>query len=240
MLYDKLYSWQKQIIEDFIDKKEFGIFLDMGLGKTPISLAFAEAHKCRKILIITINKKAIEDENVQGSFLNWAQEMEIKYNLYNKKYSFREEGAKKWRRKISPETNDILIVNYEGIYKPGQSEVIRGKKHKNCVLTPVIEDFIASCQNQNVTIIVDESHKVKELDSLQTMALKRIQRNLALNKNQVYTYLLTGTPFTKGFIDLYSQLKFLGWQGNKSQFEDWFCVKGNIGGLLSWQQPIVG
>ena len=239
MIYNKLFDWQKQIIEEYEERDQFGLFLDMGLGKTPLSLAFAEAHDSDKILIISINKKALEDETVDYSFLWWAKYMEIPYNLYNKKYNFRGEGSKKWQREITPDTKDILLVNYEGTYKPGQSEIIRGKKHKRCVLSDMMEDFVESCKNNTVTIIVDESHKVKELDSLQTMALKMIQKRLGVNNNKVYTYLLTGTPFTKGFIDLYCQLKILGWEGNKTQFEDLFCIRGSIPGLLGWQQPIV-
>ena len=178
MIYSKLFDWQKQIIDDFEDRKTFAIYLDMGLGKTPISLAFAEAHKSDKVLIISINKKALEDETIENSFLWWANQMEIKYNLYTKKYNFRNEGAKKWRRELSTNTKDVLLVNYEGTYKPGQSEIIHGRKHKRCVLSDIIVDFIESCKNQTVTIIVDESHKVKELDSLQTLALKKIQKEL--------------------------------------------------------------
>lgn len=240
MLYDSLFNWQKQIVEEYVDKRQFGLFLDMGLGKTPLSLAFAEAHECEKILIVSINKKALEDESVEGSFFWWAKKMEYAYAMHNKKVSFREEGAKKWRRKISPETKDILLINYEGLYRPGQSEDVGGRKRKRCVLTPIVEDFIASCKGKKVCVIIDESHKIKELNSLQTIALKRIERDLSFNTPHVWTYLLTGTPFTKGFEDLYSQLKFLGWSGNKDEFTSRFCVKGCVWGLAEWQQPIVG
>lgn len=31
MIYDKLYSWQKTIVDKFKDRQSFGLFLDMGL-----------------------------------------------------------------------------------------------------------------------------------------------------------------------------------------------------------------
>lgn len=31
MLYNKLFDWQKQIVDKFGDKRRFGLFLDMGL-----------------------------------------------------------------------------------------------------------------------------------------------------------------------------------------------------------------
>lgn len=240
MLYDSLFDWQKSIIDNFKDRDNFALYLDMGLGKTIISLAFAECHKSEKILIVTTDLKANEDENVKGSFLNWAKKMEIPYNFYNKSWNFREEGVKKRRATITPETKDILIVNYESTYEAGHTVIKNGKKHKTCILSHRIEDFIKSCKNETVTIIVDECHNIKELDSLKTKALFKIKRDLQIKGNKVHMYLLSGTPFTQGYIDLYSQLKILGWEGNKTQFEDNFCLKGCIGGLLPWQQPIVG
>lgn len=203
-------------------------------------MAFAEAHRCTKILIVTINKKALEDESVEGSFFWWSKKMEYSYTLHTKANSFRGEGAKKNQRQISAQTKDILLVNYEALYRPGQSEKLNGKKRKRCVLTPIIDDFVDSCEGQDVAIIVDESHRVKEQNSLQSMAISKIQRNLSLRKATAWTYLLTGTPFTKGFEDLYWQLKILGWEGTKSSFLDAFCLRGHIRGLLEWQQPIVG
>ena len=103
-----------------------------------------------------------------------------------------------------------------------------------------IKKFIDSCVGHNVAIIVDESHKMKNLQSLQTGAIFLIKRLLMITANKVYTYLLTGTPFTTGYIDLYTQLKMLGNEETKTSFVDRFCVRGNLPGLLGWQQPIVG
>ena len=38
-IYDKLYPFQKNVVDKFRSYKKFGLFLDMGLGKTPTSLA---------------------------------------------------------------------------------------------------------------------------------------------------------------------------------------------------------
>ncbi len=53
MIYDKLFDWQKSIIDKHKDDYSLGLFLEMGLGKTVISLALAEAKKATNILIIT-------------------------------------------------------------------------------------------------------------------------------------------------------------------------------------------
>ena len=223
-LYEKLFDYQKNIVDKFKDRQSFGLFLDMGLGKTILSLALAEVNNCTKVIIITINAKANESESVKDSWLGWAKQSSIKYNLHNKhsKDSF------------LIEQNDLLLINYESLFS-------RAKDKKSKVqLKDNIKEFILSCYGHNVAIIVDESHKMKNLKSLQTEAIFKIKSALKMQTDKVYTYLLTGTPFTTGYIDLYSQLKMLDYPDTKTNFVDRYCVRGNLPGLLGWQQPIVG
>lgn len=220
-IYNCLYDWQKKIIDNFKSKQSFGLFLDMGLGKTPLGLAMAEANRCTKVIIVTINAKAIESETVKGSWLNWATKSSVKYKFFDK-------------RSTSFDGNSLVVINYESLFERGKNKTSR------MTLKSSVETFINTCRGHNVAIIVDESHKMKNLQSQQTMALLKIKQKLIRVANNVYTYLLTGTPFTTGYIDLYSQLKMLGCEMTKGDFIDNFCKRGNIPGLLGWQQPIVG
>lgn len=223
-LYEKLFDYQKNIVDKFKDRDSFGLFLDMGLGKTILSLAFAEVNKCNKVIVITINAKAEESENLPDSWIGWAKQSDIQY-VFHKKHS---------DIQFKVEQNDFLIINYESLFS-------RAKDKKQKVqLKQNILDFIYSCANNNVAIIVDESHKMKNLKSLQTEAIFKIKTYLKMQARKVYSYLLTGTPFTTGYIDLYSQLKMLGYPDTKTNFIDRYCVRGNLPGLLGWQQPIVG
>lgn len=221
-IYEKLFPYQKNIVDKFKDKESFGLFLDMGLGKTATSLAFAEVNDCTKILVITINAKACESVEIKDSWLGWASHYKIPLTGHSK-------------NSRSPfNSDDIFVINYESLFSRS--------KNKRCKveLKPDIQDFIYSCASNIVAIIVDESHKMKNISSLQTEAIFKIQRQLKLVANKCYTYLLTGTPFTTGYIDLYSQLKALGFPDTKGNFIDRYCVRGNLPGLLGWQQPIVG
>lgn len=140
----------------------------------------------------------------------------------------------KWYRKpFDKSVNEMLIVNYESLFS-------RKKDLSGTHLKDNIVSFIESCEGHNVAIIVDESHKMKNLQSMQTKSIFQLQKWLKFKARKVYTYLLTGTPFTTGYIDLYTQLKALGFQETKTYFIDKFCIRGNIPGLLGWQQPIVG
>lgn len=224
-VYDKLYPWQKNIVDNFSNKESFGIWLDMGLGKTPIGISLAEKNNCDKILIITINSKAIEDENVKGSWLWWLNQGEKHFDFKNKKDT-----------EFNSNENECLILNYEALYERGKN---RNPKEK-VTLKSFILDFIKSCKNKKVAILIDESHKMKDLQSLQTSAIFKIKTLLDKISEKTFVYLLTGTPFTTGYEDLYSQLKMLNCNMNKTEFVDKFCERGNIKGLLGWQQPIVG
>lgn len=226
MIYDMLFDWQKKIVDKYLNRDSLGLFLDMGVGKTPISLAFAEKNNCSKILIITLNNKALENESNKGSFMWWIKKMKLPYKIYTKKsklFNFNND---------SPE---VLIINYESLYERNKDS-----KYGKAPIRSNIVEFIKSCSNKNVAIIVDESHKLKDTSSIQTLATTKIKKSINLVANKTYLYLLTGTPFTVGYIDLYSQLKLLGCPLTKTSFIDEYCVRGNIYGLLGWQQPIVG
>lgn len=218
MIYDSLYPWQKKLVETIKEKDRFGLFLDMGTGKTPISLALAELHKCTKVIVITINSKTQETPDTEGSWLWWADKSAIDYI-----YSIKKDTHFDLRHA------DLFVVNYESLFS-----------RKGRGLSAHVADFIASAWRHDCCIIVDESHKMKDLNSRQTKAIRDIKSELAAYANSLYCYLLTGTPFTTGYIDLYSQLKFLGYPESKQKFIDEFCIRGNVYGLLGWQQPIVG
>ena len=210
-LYSKLYDWQKQIVDKYHNRRSLGLFLDMGLGKTLLSLAFAEINNCSKVFIVTLNSKALEDKSISGSWLNWSSQSNIKYEFKNK-----------YSTDFDDNTPELLILNYEALFERGS------RKTQRITIKQNIEQFIQSCKGHNVAIILDESHKVKNLQSQQTQAIIKIQKDLQKITKNVYTYLLTGTPFTTGYIDLYTQLKILGCSMTKQQFVDNFCVRGNI------------
>nr|DAF50574.1 MAG TPA: Chromatin remodeling complex ATPase [Phage sp. ctqZP6] len=228
-IYDKLYPFQKNVVDKFRSYKKFGLFLDMGLGKTPTSLALAEVNNCSKVLIVTINGKALEPVTEPGSWLNWASRSTFKFDFLNK---FSEPDAFALTKSLP----QLFIINYEGLFKHGK----RSTRSSGIVLNENITEFLKACRRENVCVIIDESHKVKNLQSQQTKAINQIVNTLERTTNSVHLYLCTGTPFTKGYIDLYSQLKLLGYPETKGDFVERFCIRGRVPGLLEWQQPIVG
>ena len=230
-LYETLYPFQRNIVDKFKDKDRYGLFLDCGLGKTLVSLAFTEVNKCTKVIVITINSKATEDVNVKGSWLWWAAKSDIKYdNLYDKKIF---KPTKKHPNNFSKDDKDVLLLNFESLYSREKNTKVKFALRKELV------EFINSCKGHNIAIIIDESHKIKDMSSLQNKAVNKIYSLCNVIGKKTYLYLGTGTIFTVGLIDTYAQLKLLGWEGNKTIFTEAFCIKGNIRGLPEWYQPIV-
>lgn len=82
-----------------------------------------------------------------------------------------------------------------------------------------IEKAFMSWIDSNTWIIVDESHKMKTPKSKITKALLNFSTR---TKNKL---LLTGTPITKGFEDLFTQLKFLGYDISKKEFYKRYVVE---------------
>lgn len=220
-LYNTLYDWQKKIVDDNLYRDRYGLYLDMGLGKTLVSLAFAEQKQADIILIVTLKSKVDEDINEKGSWEYWANK-----------------GG--WRvvrpddKNINYDGKTILLTNYEGLVKKVKGET------KVIPIKPYIKDFIKNCKHKKVAIILDESHKIKSTKALCSKGINFIMSQLKVRGINPFVYLLSGTPFTNGYLDLYNQLKLLGCDMNKGDYEEKFCVRGNVGGLAGYQQPIVG
>lgn len=290
MLYNKLYDWQKEVVDFVSTKRLYGLWLDCGLGKTVQALALVERNNASKVLIVTPNAKACETIDTPGSWYKWAKELDG-FTIINKQLKqvwpiaatpkgktgaalTPQQSADSLNSSVSasaggnaansitpanktigrinmtvsassvPPVQDnpfpfkqfrkeVWVVNYESLFD-----------HKCSGTRPQLKDsvlaFINSCRLNHVTLLLDESHYIKESNSKQALALSQIKRELMLYSESLHCYLLTGTPFTRGFIDVYNQLKFMGCQMTKTAFKDKFCVLGNVRGLLGWQQPIIG
>lgn len=222
-LYPQLYDWQKKIVDFAATKKSYGLFLDCGLGKTIQALALAEVVGAEKIVVITKKSKVLETVKTPGSWQYWGSQIEDIDIVDRKAPVFDEHKRQLW------------VTNYEALFDRGEKS-----KSSGVSLRKDVKEFLSTCRHKRVTLVLDESHCIKDPSSTQAKALLQLKRELACRSTDLHTYLLTGTPFTTGFIDVWNQLKFLGCPMTKTEFKDRFCELGHIKGLLGWQQPIVG
>lgn len=111
---------------------------------------------------------------------------------------------------IISETADVIIVNFEIIHK-----------------LPALITIV----NHNWTVIVDESHKIKELGTRKS-PVKVTKAVLTLGLLTPYKIILTATPTQKsygGYIDYFTQLKFLGKMPmNLTDFKNRYCIEKDL------------
>lgn len=195
----KLFKHQEEALTKLKKRKTYALFMEQGTGKT--------------LTMITHMGKLVE-KGKADRFLIFAPtavldtwELELgkfapgKYDILNF------QGKKDNRAKAFAEFNKpgdkpkVLIVNYEKADRELKTLI----KFKANVL------------------ICDESQKVKNHTS------KTSKRIFTLSKNIPRRYLMTGTPISKGYEDIFSQFKIMKPEllgTNWRAFEDRFIIKG--------------
>lgn len=112
--------------------------------------------------------------------------------------------------KIQSNDSQVIIVNFEIIHK--------------------LPSLIALI-NSKWTIIIDESHKIKELGNKKS-PVKVTKAVLLLGNLTSYKIILTATPTQKsygGYIDYYTQLKFLGKMPiSITDFKNKYCIEKDL------------
>ena len=232
MIYDNLFDFQKKIVDDLKSKKSYGLFLDMGLGKTITALALAEANNCTKIIVVTLKDKALETENTNGSWLYWAKQYDVPLDKYNVK-TFKNIN-------YDTENGQIIVVNYQALFTSRTEQYAHSKPKQVIKIKDTFMDFIKNAKADNIALIIDESHMIKNADSARSKCIKMLNDYCNIYCKSTHLYLLSGTPFSIGFIDMHNQLSMLGCKMTKTKFKDKFCIMGHVPSLKEWEQPIVG
>lgn len=179
---------------------EFGYLFEQGCGKSWATMADAErAWERNEIegLLIAAPK---------GVHTNWTRrEIPTHMSIPHKCYTWRGNPTSKkakaaWQDFISNKSSmrvlRVFAINIDAFNTPA------GRAHVDEFLAAVGESMFA----------VDESTRIKNPSA------KRVEHLLECRKPSKYRRILTGTPVTKGPLDLYSQFHFLraGLLGTKS------------------------
>lgn len=217
MLWNDTYGLLNQIK----DQNRYGIFLDMGVGKTSLLLALID-HKffsgVKKVLIITPK---------QVSLSTWQNEIKKWDNFHYMKDSVDLiNGTEKKRIEILKETKDFQIH----IVSSSLTEWMVGKRKKRG--KAYIQEKNAYTPNYDL-IIVDECSQFKDPTTRRYKMLKKLSENSQL-------FLLSGTPFSNITQDQYGYKKadelyyiyhFLGFTDKSlTHFRNEYCF------TLGWDQ----
>ena len=174
------HKYQEYATNKILDQEAVGLFLDMGLGKTIITLTainelMYNRFEIRKVLVIAPKRVALD---------TWTREA-AKWDHLSKLTVSRVLGTAKERLEALEATADVYVTNREnvawlvGLYK--------GKKN------PWPFDMI----------VIDELSSFKSPSAVRFRALRKV-RPLATR-----VVGLTGTPNPNGYLDLWSQVYLL-------------------------------
>lgn len=170
----QLMTHQKEGLEFLAERHGAGLFFEMGLGKTYTILEHLHRLKSTDNPFPALIVCPLSVIHV------W--EEEIKFWKYPFKV-INLIGTKAERAELLKEKADIYVINYEGLR--------------------IMEHFLLTAPTNFKTVIFDESHRVKDLKSQQTISAIKV------SELATYKYLLTGTPMVKSPEDLWSQLLIL-------------------------------
>lgn len=175
------HPYQRYAISRIVNEKHVGLLLDMGLGKTIITLTAVaelmyERLEVAKVLIIAPKKVSEATWQIEGS--KWAHTACLRFATVL--------GSEKKRVEALESDADIYVINRENI--AWLCERYAGKRWPFDM------------------IVFDESSSFK---NSQSQRFKWIRRVLMNGKGDVRTVILTGTPAPNGLEDLWAQIYLL-------------------------------
>jgi SWI/SNF-related matrix-associated actin-dependent regulator 1 of chromatin subfamily A len=209
-----LFPYQRNGVQYILNKKRLIVGDQMGLGKTAQAIAAIVAANAFPCLIICPSSLKI----------NWQREVE---KWTTKKAMILTDSVKRtFPYFYESGLIQFFIVNYQSLkkYFVSKINVRTGEDGKKLPVTLKDIEFAAQKINMFKSVIVDESHRVKELKAQQTKFTRGICRN------KEYALLLTGTPVVNKPKDLVSQLGILDRLnefGGYKNFISWFCEADN-------------
>lgn len=197
------YPYQREGIEYGLDKKRLIIGDEPGLGKTLQSIGIVDTANAYPCLVICPSSLKI----------NWQREFE---KFTDKSALVLDNSVRTtWPYLLKMGMHHVAIVNYESLRKYFVWDIKGGKSFrlKDVVFCPQIRMFRS--------VIIDESHRVKDLSAQQTIFTKGI------TTGKEWIILLSGTPVVNRPEDLVAQLSIMGRLqefGGRTKFMADYCT----------------
>lgn len=178
----QLWDHQRKAVEKSKDRNNLALFFDAGTGKsaTTINIILEKWNRQRVKSPVLIFCPPVVVENWRREWIRFANlPPDLILPLV---------GSQKKRIELIQTNGQALVyvTNYESLTMKE--------------LFAALEKRFA---NQNGILVLDESHKVKDIKA------QRTKRAIDLSECFTHKYLLTGTPVLKSYMDLYSQFRVL-------------------------------
>ena len=197
------YPYQREGIAYGLDKKRLIIGDEPGLGKTLQSIGIVDTADAYPCLVICPSSLKI----------NWQRE----FDKFTDKSALVLDNSVRttWPYLLSMGMHQVAVVNYESLRKYFVWDIKGGKSFrlKDVVFCPQIRMFRS--------VIIDESHRVKDPSAQQTIFTKGI------TTGKEWIILLSGTPVVNRPEDLVAQLSIMGRLqefGGRTKFMADYCT----------------
>lgn len=197
------YPYQREGIIYGLDKKRLIIGDEPGLGKTLQSIGIVDTANAYPCLVICPSSLKI----------NWQREFE----KFTEKSALVLDNSVRttWPYLLKMGMHHVAVVNYESLRKYFVWDIKAGKSFrlKDVVFCPQIRMF--------KSVIIDESHRVKDPSAQQTIFTKGI------TTGKEWIILLSGTPVVNRPEDLVAQLSIMGRLqefGGRTKFMADYCT----------------
>jgi SNF2 family DNA or RNA helicase len=199
------------------DAEYYALFMEMGTGKTKVIIDNFVHLSCSNMIdgVVVIAPNGVHNQWVMEQIPAHIPDF-MEYKAVVHKAGSKKSSREKKDMLDNPASLNIIAFNVESLSTKGGVEEIRNFLQKfRCML------------------VLDESTRIKTPSSLRT------KNALKLCSLAPYRRIMSGAPITKGYEDLYTQLKFLhpdilGFSSFYT-FRNYYCVMGG------WEQKsIVG
>lgn len=196
----ELLGVQKAALAASYNKLGFGYFLEMGLGKTFLTLTdfmqLVEQKEATRLVVVCPN-------SFKGGWVSEIRKQKIDVEPWI--FESGANNAEFLRRNF--DRPPVLVINYEAIRRPDSFDFV-----------------LKFVKGRDAMIVFDESIQLKGNNTLQTKAA------IQLAKAFKYARILSGKPITNGPHDLWGQMRSIkqldGW--NYYSFRNVFCRMGGF------------
>jgi hypothetical protein len=206
------------------DKELFGLFMEMGTGKTKVILdtaAYLYADgRIDTVLAVAPNGVHTQwvDEQIPSHLPEWCKAQAIAWTS---------NVTKTWER------NWDAVLGHQGGLRFFSMNVDSFSQKEGRGLMAARRILTSG----RALLVIDESSKIKAFNN-------RTKQLLSLAPLAPFRRIMSGSPITQGIEDLYTQMKFLddGILGfsTKAAFEDYYCVRRAVPGAPNHVTQIVG
>lgn len=185
MEINSLWEHQKAALERARNLQEFGLFLDLGTGKTRTTIEILRER-------FTDNGRLLRTLILGPSVVveNWKREF-AKFSKIQAQSILLLQGTGKQRAQL------LATKGFEGGERIGKIAIA----NYQTLLMPEVFELLQTWHPE--AIVLDESHRIKNPGAKTTKAAIR------LGDMATFRYILTGTPVLQSLLDLYSQFRFL-------------------------------